>query len=414
MNDLIVADDRAHARISPSGFARAEACTKSVQLAPLAPPLIDGADALIGTAAHALLEKCLREGIDTIELGDIRSVTVKGTVIDVDGDMLDGVQLCLDFVRTSELLKGRRIEVERRLILPFAAEYGMPMFGFADVLAPELPVVVVDYKNGFNVVEASTVQLGLYIMAAAIAVNPSLQGDGAAGTAVIVQPNAQGEPIRTHEWTWADLWELRERVIAVLQRVRAGDWSYQTGEHCRWCPAAGICPQLAAVARDAALTAVVPTPEMVASGEISREQLDDWLTIAPTIEHWLRKLHDTAFDYLVHGGKLDSSKLVRKRSNRRWIDEAGAQAELEKLGCDPWQKKLVSPAEAERRLPKAKHEHLSALAEKPIGDLTLAAKDDSRAEVNVGATLQAALQSSVAAGFLAAADMRTAKGQNAK
>ena len=83
----------------------------------------------------------------------------------------------------------------------------------------------------------------------------------------MLQPNGQGEPARSHDWTWQDLRDLRDRVIDTLRRIKRNDFTYQFGEHCRWCPATGFCPHLAAVARDHALAMITPTPELVATGE---------------------------------------------------------------------------------------------------------------------------------------------------
>ena len=398
--------DRAHSRISPSGFARVEACTASLRLSADRPEAAPGPYALVGTAAHAVLERCLKEGLDTFELGDLAEVQVDGAAIPVDGRMLDGVQIALDAVR--EKAAGRRFEVEQTLRLGFAEMYlGEPIWGHADVLIREAPLLVIDYKDGYRRVEADAAQLGLYLLMLALEADVALEGEGLAGTTMVVQPNADdGEPVRTHDWTWADLRDLRDRVIFTLRRIKRGDWTFQDGEWCRFCPAAGVCPHLAAVARDAALATIMPTPEMVATGEITAATLADWLDVVDRLDTWSKRVQEVALDYVVHGGVLRDRKLVRKRTTRRWVDDGTAERRLEGLGVDPWQRKLVTPAEAERRLPKAKRADIDGLTEKPDGELTLASADDLRAGVDVAASFKAALRASVASGFLTQAKER--------
>ena len=397
----LAALDRAHSRISPSSFARIELCTMSLRLSADAPEAAPGPDALAGTAAHALAEHCLREDLDVFELGDVQDVEVDGRRVDVV-DAREGVQLYLDVVRG--LAAGRPLLVEQTLHLGFAAMYlGEPIWGHADALVREPPLLIVDYKNGYGFVPAHAVQLGLYLLMLALGVDVALEGEGHAGTTVVVQPNAPGAPVRSHDWTWADLRDLRDRVIHTLRRVKRGDWTYADGAHCRFCPAAGFCPRLAAVARDAAMAMVAPTPEMVASGEVTAQVMADWLDVADRLDAWAKRVNEVALDYVVHGGVIPGRKLVRKRAVRRWVeaDEAKAAAKLEQLGIDPWRRKVVTPAEAERRLPKARRDEVAPLAELPAGELTLAKADDPREAMDVGASLKAALRSSVAAGYLA-------------
>ena len=402
MTDLIVLD-REHAAISPSSYARVRACTASVPLSAAAPPEAASPYADAGSAAHKLLEVCLSEGLDTFELGGVGNVRVGGKDIPVDHDMLDDVSFCLDWIRSSDLLKNRTLECEVVLPLHFAEQYlGRPVYGHADVLARPIPVVVVDAKFGYNPVPASGPQNGLYILGAVLVeTKGDLDREGLAGTSVILQPRASREP-DTHEWTFAALRELRDEVIDVCRRVRKKQWTYAHGDWCRFCPALAVCPHLAAVARDSALAKVVPTPEMITSGELSAEVLADWLDLADVLEPRFKQLNAVAEDYLLHGGKMRNRKIVTKRTNRRWISEVEAAERLDEEGINPYTDPvLISPAEAERRLPPSKQGIVKELAEKPVGELTVTRMDDARPAVVVAEALKSALESSVAAGYLA-------------
>ena len=101
------------------------------------------------------------------------------------------------------------------------------------------------------------------------------------------------------------------------------------------------------------------------------------------------------------------------RTVRRRVepDQDAAAVKLQDPGINPWNKPtIITPAEAERRLPKARHAQLEPLVEKPIGELTVAAASDPKPAVAVTATLRAALQSSIAAGYLQSSQDKLAKG----
>ena len=162
------------------------------------------------------------------------------------------------------------------------------------------------------------------------------------------------------------------------------------------------------MARDPALTMISPSPEAVAQGEITKEMLEDALDRAEILEHFLKQLYHTAEDYMIHGGKLRNQKLVRKRTNRRWIDEAVAVKVLKALGVDPYVFRAVTPAEAEKRLPKGKRRIVNdELAEQPVGELTIAPKSDPKPGIEVGATFRRAVESTQAVGFLAVVSKST-------
>ncbi len=394
--------ERPHAKISPSSFERAEACTQSVRLSASAPPRLAGPDAQAGTAQHALLETCLSEDLDTFELGDNIVIQVDGHEVEIDDEMLDSVQLALDWIRAN---MPPPLLIEKKVKLGFAESYlGSPMFGWIDVATKNGPPwIVADAKFGFNVVNADAIQMALYLLGLALENNPDLVGTGHAGTAVVIQPNARADPVRTHEYSWEALRIIKRRVIMALTRIQRQDWTYRFGDHCRYCPAAGICPHLHAIARDPALTAISPSAELVASGEMTVQMLEQALDMAPILEQHIKKLNVVAEDYLIHGGKLRNRKLVRKRTNRRWIepDDVKVAAALQAIGIEePWTRKVLSPNAAEKALPKGRRAEIKDLAEQPLGELTIALKDDPKPEIEVGETLRNALKQSVAGGFL--------------
>ena len=103
--------------------------------------------------------------------------------------------------------------IEKKVRLSFADQIlGSPMFGLVDVATTHGPPwIIADAKFGHNVVEADTIQLALYLLAIALEAVPELDREGPAGTAVIIQPHARAEPVRTFDYSFADLREIKRR-----------------------------------------------------------------------------------------------------------------------------------------------------------------------------------------------------------
>jgi hypothetical protein len=337
-------EERPHSTpFSPSSFERAEACTKSVELSRAAvragrPPRATSIAALFGSVTHEVLAWCLHTGRSPEHVGN---VAIGDEVIPVTGAMRGMVRLALDEI--ARRWPDRQLLIEARVDSPWAK-----LWGFVDVATAAPPWGVLDLKTGFHPVSPASAQLGLYALWLVLGRARSVEGEGSV-TTVIVQPKAE-VPVVEHAWSFKQLRALRDRLLALLERLRQGDYTYRAGEHCRWCEAAAECPMLAAVARDAAAADLV-LPELVRDGEFGAAQLDQALALAPAFEHRERQLRVLAQQYLLGGGKLKSHKLIRNRA----------------------------------------------------GNLAVVGRDDPREEFDVAGTLENFLRSNTAAGFMAAA-----------
>ena len=185
----------------------------------------------------------------------------------------EAVQLALDWCRPR--FAGRAVQVERLLRSPWGG-----LFGYADLITLDEPLTVLDLKFGWWPIQASATQLGLYSLMLALEVRHTIEGSGQV-EAVVLQPRSP-DPVRTHTWSNEELRALRDRLLELYERLRRRDYTYEVGSHSRWCPAAGTCPALAAVARDAALAAIAP-PSVVASGEVGQAHLERMLELAPAL-----------------------------------------------------------------------------------------------------------------------------------
>jgi hypothetical protein len=320
------ADERPHSTpFSPSGFTRAEACTKSVELTSSKavagrPRRTVSRDAVFGTVTHEVLAWCLRTGYPPAKVG---AVAVGDETVQVSDSMRSMVQVALDEV--ARRLPGRKLLIEARVNLPW-----LRLWGYVDVATAEPPVSVLDLKTGFHPVSPASDQIGLYLLPLQLGLTRSIEGEGAA-VGVIVQPKAD-QPVSEHVWTFAELRSLRDRVLALGERLRRHDYTYKAGEWCRWCGVAAECPMLGAVARDAAL-ADLSVPTLVADGSFGAAALDEALEMGPALEHRTRQARLLAKQYLIGGGKLRTHKLVKnKRGNLDIVSRDDPREEVDVVG----------------------------------------------------------------------------------
>ena len=243
---------RAHAILSASGAKRFIACPGSVRLC-------EGREspssvfALEGTAAHELAQLCLETGADAI---DYLGKDVEGVV--VDAGYAEYLQVYLDRCRQYMVAEDGWVWwIERRVTLE-ALGPPLPMFGTADFVAYNTrtgEMVVVDLKWGQGVVVTAfnNPQLRYYGLGSALGLPPEYPGVQSVRM-VIVQPRARTATQVTEEvidfqklLNWA-----QEVLLPAARRTQEPGAPLASGEHCRFCTAAGVCPQQAMTAIEAA------------------------------------------------------------------------------------------------------------------------------------------------------------------
>lgn len=396
----------AHSQLGASSAHRWMACPGSVRLAALAPPQLTSVHAGEGTAAHALAERCLREGVPaTRHLGE----EISG--FPVDEDMAAAVQVYLDQIgeleaclRMTHDLKG--IAVEQRLDLGFVRP---GLYGTADTildariyngLAGEL--VVVDYKHGRGVeVQADDNPQFKYYALGALGPPPANAQDAAKELVqirtVVVQPRCGTEKVRQAKFDSVGLRRWGKEVLGpAADLARSADAPLVPGEEqCRWCPAKATCPALREWAgKTAALdfTTAYPvaiggapkatSPESIKAAAVSAETtaLARVLDAKPLIEIWLAAAEEEAQRRALAGEAIPGYKLVESMTKRRWKDEDQAAITLRKFGIHPYQTpKVIGIPDAEKGLKAAGAVSvLSDLVEKPPGQPTIAPISDKR------------------------------------
>jgi hypothetical protein len=177
----------------------------------------------------------------------------------------------------------------------------------------------------------------------------------------------------------ADLVEAVKKTEDPNAPLKAGDW-------CKFCPAAGTCPALAASAVSAAQAefssgaVVLKEPSRLSGSELSRV-----LANADLIETWCRQVKKFAHDEAIAGRIPPGWKLVDTRATRRWTDEAAALAALRAAGVEDEAiltvPELKSVAQAEKAVGKKLFASFSSFVESRSSGVTLAPESDRRPAV---------------------------------
>ena len=349
--------------------------------------------ALEGTGAHRLGEKCLLSGADPRAFVGKDLLMEDGTPVRVTEEMADAVKIYTDFIRANLLeLSGSTIEVEKKLHLSWVHPM---LYGTADavIAQPFGKLLVVDYKHGVGVqVEAEGNPQALYYALGA------LGPEDCSGVEqfeeiemVIVQPRAQGEAIRRARISPAELREWGENVLGPGAKKALGkNQPLKAGEHCRFCRAAGSCPEQMRQAMTVAGETFQPTE--ISSGSLpdvtllGTNELGRILGLIPRFEQWVADVRNRVLQELASNHEVPGWKLVRGRANRKWKDEKRAADTLRlELGDEAFTTpSLKSPAQIEAAAKKAGlNLDLGHLTEKPEGKPTLAPESDARAPIEV-------------------------------
>lgn len=381
---------KGHSQRGASGAKRWMACPESVALS--AGIRDEESDhAILGTAAHAVGEHCLKTGEDAWTfIGDEYSRDLNGDQaenIKIDKDMADAVQVYLDAIRSRHPDRDQgNFFVERTFYCPHLHPdfYGTSDCNYIDFPARTLHVT--DYKHGAGiVVEVADNPQGM-MYACGILEELNLWGAIYKVVIRIVQPRGFhfDGPVREWEITTDALavW-LHGTLIPAMNRTVG----IASGEHCRFCPARSrACPQLM---RDMDELEAMMKAMNGSAEELTGEQLARFLTLLETAKIVGTAAGKTAFARLQNGKEVPGFKLGKARANRVFKEELKlgesvvkiADAMKAEFGDDAFaERKLRSPAQVEE-LPGGQA-FATLWAHKPDAGLTLMKADDARPAVS--------------------------------
>lgn len=345
-----------------------------------------------GTAAHELGEFCLRKHTDAVDhLG--RVIHVDDFSFEVDEDMAEAVQVYLETVR-GDMRPGCDLYIEERFHLTTLDDR---FYGTNDAMIydPAKKLLrVYDYKHGrgvgVNVVDNK--QLKYYALGAM----HKIDGPIVDVELIIVQPRfVGGEPVQRWMTTFVDLVEYGGELIMAAEATDAPDAPLvpdleTDGDHCRFCPVAGICKARAEAVYASVGAAFSEDGDMTLDDpqSVGENFMPLLLERAQRIEDWIKAVKQHAHVMAEQGRPPAGWKLVNKRGQRKWMldDDALVEA-LRAQGCNDDQifvKKLASPAQVEKAMGKKEFALLNAqcdLAEQVSTGTVLAPESDKRPAV---------------------------------
>lgn len=360
---------------SPSSLARRIACTGSALMEDGKP---DEASeyARWGTVAHHICEQCM---ISDGKLQPADSLGVETGGIMVDQEMVDACETALTWMREITAGAEEMVATELGVTMPGVED----MFGTIDVLVdmPFKKLIVADYKfgAGVRVSAKNNPQLMAYALMAA---GEALQTYAEIVIAVI-QPRAADKPdIWTITPSTLERWR-DDVLLPTIAAIRSGKVEYNPSpDTCRWCKGVNDCPAYAQTALELARLdfsgmseAQQPaiTPELVRHVYPQLELLEDFIVRIRTMAQELASL-----------GNLPGYKLVEGRGKREWIDEDAVVAILKDKGQDPYERKIISPAKAEK-LGKEIKESVKLYIKRLPGNPVIVPEDDKRQAISTAA-----------------------------
>jgi hypothetical protein len=250
--------------------------------------------------------------------------------------------------------------------------------GTADVVGHNYTkMTVADLKTGKGWVDADTEQLKIYALGALATLNLK---DIEEIEFQIIQPY-HGEK-RIHIMTAKELKDWEDNVLRPAMEDAISDApSLRPSESaCQWCDAKTICP---AQQKQFDIVAAQPDISVMKKEEIKEvmlaltpEQISAILDKAPLVEKFITAVQEHALQAMEKDGMVVPGwQLAPKRAIRKWIDGNAAREQLTSIGLsdsDIFETTLITPAAAEKLLPKEQRVILDELTVKVSSGLTLA------------------------------------------
>lgn len=322
-----------------------DACPASIRMSAGYPNKSNPA-AELGTAAHALGETCIALGVIP---HDMIGLTVENH--EVTEKMADDVSLYVNVINDLSGRYGVKPLLEQRVVMSSLGR--TDVYGTSDcifIVPGQRLCHVIDYKNGYGLVEADDNSQGLGYATATLDTY-DLWDKVDTITVTIVQPNGGhiSGPVRNATYTVAEVAQWREKYRRSVtlaedpgQKPRAGEW-------CHWCPAQANCRARMEQALKIAYTDVP-------LAEISLGELEVIYKEIGSAKKFLDMVADRMLDEARNGHNMTDYKLVKSYPRAKVEDKAGFIAAAKACGVNETDlynnPLLIGKTKAKKLLPK--------------------------------------------------------------
>ena len=353
-------------------------CPGSVALVQKMPPKPSSKYADEGTLLHNAISAILEDmNVDVIGMKYEEQVLTQELY---DDKIIPALALLDEVDPTKEMLYEVETHVGFGDLLP-------GVFGSTDLVGRiGSRAIVLDWKFGDGVVvdAIENEQLMFYAAAAMRTEAAAWAFSGATEVeCIIIQPPMIKRWVTTKE----RIKQFEQTLVQAVKAAQQPDAKLAVGDHCRWCAAKPVCPQMTGEVERAALVKIK---------EIDAVTLGQYLTKADVLEDWITDLRALAFQLLEKNIPVPGYKIVQKQARRQWTDETKAIAALHDMGVPRGElfspEEIRSPAQMEKVLKKRKLALPDELVKSVSSGTTLASEDDPRpAVLQIGSQLSAAL-----------------------
>ena len=359
----------AHSKVVGGSTAkRVMACAGSVALCAKMPPQAENEYMAKGTLCHNAVDRIFSSDIPPKSVIGMQYAGITLTEEVFEDKISTAMQLMDELDPAGEMELDTETQVSFGKVLP-------DVFGTTDIIGRlNGRAVVLDWKFGDGVAVSAEENEQLMFYAAAAMRTPDTKWafDGVTEVElVIIQP----PHIRRWVTTAERIRAFEQDLICAVAAALKPNAKLVAGEHCGFCAAKAVCPQITG-AVDRAIKTQIEGLDVAL--------INTYLKNADVLEGWIKDLRALAFQMMDKGVALPDWKLVAKRGTRKWTKEEDAKAALLALGVkesDITVTELLSPAQAEKVLKK----HKLALPEDVVVSVssgsTLAERSDPRPEV---------------------------------
>jgi hypothetical protein len=378
-----------HSPISPSGISAIIKCPGKVKLCEGLEDKTSFAAAQ-GTVAHEICEQKLKGKRFPV----IGSVKVQdGHEVEVDKEMIDAVKVYVKHIAgikesiDSELNYEEAIEVKDSLEWCDIPEcYGTSDYSLS---VPFHTLYIRDYKHGVGVTVSA--ERNEQLMVYALIAGQELFETYDKINIGIVQPRTRdGNPIKTWETTPEEIINWGNNSLKpAIELAMSDDAPLNPGEkQCMWCRGKAICPALAKQALQVAQEDFKDfsdiKPDAVVDS-VSIEKVAQVYEQLPLLKSFIKAIEARVFNTLALGEKVNGYKLVKGRRSRSWTDETRMAITLTDMGLEPFEKKLLSPAKAEKLLTKDKKKEVQSFISVSEGKPSIVKSSDKRVAITTAA-----------------------------
>ena len=316
----------------------------------------------MGTAIHALAEHCYKRDLDPMKF---EGKVYEGILMTEENCEFAFQHLKAIWAIEDELGEGSVI-VEK--FLPYQDTSKVKVGGTTDVIGiskEKRKIIIADLKTGRGYVSEDNDQLRLYALAALE--DEHIYQDIDKVELWIIQPH-HGEN-RKFSMTTQELvdWEHYVLTPAIENALNPAFPPVPSDSACQYCPAKTICPAQANIVET---VHVSPPVEM-----LTEEQISVLLTKFDMVEDYIKAVRDHALKRMESGSVIDGWQLAPKRALRSWTKESEVVPALLGLGLKIEQvvkQEVITPAAAEKLLPKDRKGLIDTLTSRISSGLTLA------------------------------------------